>query len=367
VPGGELHCFEGTAPGPWAKLELREWGAADELLRLSAGGAPAYLNEGWDSPDLAGLLTLVALNDEVFRTPTPTHWWDAIAAAAITRMRPNVHARYRLGNEFYRQWLDPSMTYSAAVFDGDRHRSLEQAQTAKFERILQALNPLPGQSLLDIGCGWGGFAEHAASRYGCRVDAITLSRKQVQWARQRIQQAQLQHAVNVEMCDFREVRGRYDFVVSIEAYEVIGQAAWGAYFETIARCLRDGGRAFLQAGVVADRVSEGYRDRADFIPVHIHPRARLASWPVLEAHAERAGLRVSSNDVSSDDYVQTLRCWRERFNDAWPQLTDLGLDRRFQRLWNFYLAYCEARYRAGTTLLLRVQMDKPDLRGIRIP
>ena len=313
------------------------------------------------APTSSHLLTLAQLNYEAFCTSTPARWWDALALRArawlARRIRINVHARYRLGNEFYRQWLDPSLSYSAALFDGDFSRSLEHAQIAKFDRILQALCPRPGQTVLDIGCGWGGFAQHAASHYGCRVHAVTISRRQVQWARQRIEQARLQATVNVELCDFRELRDRYDHVVSIEAYEVMGETVWPAYFGTIARCLDSAGSAFLQAGVVADRWFERYRGHADFIRRHIHPTARLASWPTLEAHARRVGLVVRSSAASSEDYAQTLKRWRERFNDAWPQLARLGLDRRFQRLWNFYLAYCEAGYRAGRTVLVQAQLE----------
>jgi cyclopropane-fatty-acyl-phospholipid synthase len=356
APGGERYTFAGALPGPSAHVELYRWAAADELLALNQGCVRAYLSDGWDSADLVDLLTLAELNYDAFCPETRVRRWDRLARLAH-RMRINVHARYRLGNEFYRQWLDPSLNYSAALFDGDLARSLDDAQTTKFERILHALRPRPGQTLLDIGCGWGGFAWHAAAHYGCRVHAVTISRRQVQWARERIEQAGLQQTVNVELRDFRELHDRYDYVVSIEAYEVMGEALWPAYFDTIARCLDGAGTAFLQAGVVADSLFERCRKQPNFIRRHIHPTAQLAAWPMLEVRAQRAGLMVRSSAVSSADYAQTLKCWRQRFNDDWPQLAQLGLDRRFQRLWNFYLAYCEAGYRAGRTALVQAQIE----------
>jgi cyclopropane-fatty-acyl-phospholipid synthase len=270
------------------------------------------------------------------------------------RARSNIHARNSLGTDFYRHWLDASLTYSGALFAGDDHVSLEQAQIAKFERILQALRPQPGQSLLDIGCGWGGFARYAAANYGCRVHAITISSRQARWARQSVQEARLDHLVSVQRGDFREVQGRYDFVVSIEAYEMMGRAAWLPYFTAIAHALRPRGRALLQAQVLADDAG----DHGAFIRRHVHPRARLAFWPVLEQHALRTGLRVRSVTFSGEDYVRTLQCWRRRFNDAWPQLVRVGLEPGFQKLWNFYLAYCEAGYRAGKTRLVRAEMER---------
>ena len=355
-PAGEHYTFQGVAPGPQAQIALRRWDVAHELLRLHRGHVRAYLEGAWDSTDLPALLTLIELNQELFREPEVGRWWGAIAAAFARRVRINVHTRYRLGNEFYRAWLDPSMAYSAALFDADAQRSLEHAQIAKFERILQALRPQPGQRLLDIGCGWGGFAQHAAAHYGCRVDAVCVSRRQVQWARERIQAAGLRESVSVELRDFRELRGRYDFVVSIEAYEAIGQAAWGAYFDAIARCLERGGTAFVQASVLGEEVCETRSTQPDFLRRHVHPNAQLASWKLMEWYARQAGLQVISSASFSDDYVRTLQCWRERFNHAWRQLAKRGLDRRFRCLWNFYLAYCEAGYRAGRTKLLQVQL-----------
>jgi len=362
VPAGERYVFEGALAGPSALIHLRNWDAAGALLRLHSSGVTGYLNEDWDSTDLVALLTLVDLNEDVIHTAARPRWWNALALQAQSwlfgRIGTNVHAHYRLDNEFYRRWLDPSLSYSAALFDRDPARTLEQAQVAKYERILQALRPRPEQTVLDIGCGWGGFAQYAAAHYGCRVHGVTLSRRQVKWARERIEQSGLQRRVSIELRDFRTLTRGYDHVVSIEAYEVAGEAAWGAHFDTIARCLVEGGKAFFQGGIIADRPLTRPRQPGGFVRTHIHPTAQLAPWPVLEQHARRAGLDVRASVIHSADYAQTLKCWRERFNAAWPELARLGLDRRFQRLWNFYLAYCEAGYRSGKTALVQAQLAR---------
>jgi cyclopropane-fatty-acyl-phospholipid synthase len=356
-PHGERFCFAGRVAGPLAHVELRNSDAFVDFLRVNRGGARAFLDGGWDTDDLAAVLTLAELNYEVFTAPASSSWRRLMPASITRCKRANIHSRYRLGPDFYRHWLDSSMSYSAALFDDDASRDLEQAQVAKFDRILQGLRPQPGQTMLDIGCGWGGFAQHVAARYGCRVHGITLSSRQADWARQRIRAAGLEHLVTIQAGDFREVRGRYDFVVSIEAYEAMGQSAWGPYFDTIARCLHDGGKGLMQAAVVADVVFDRDRKYPNFIRQHIHPKARLAAWPMLEELARRARLRVRCSVLSSDDYIRTLQCWRERFNQAWPQLTGLGLEPEFRRLWNFYLAYCEARYRAGSTRLVQAHLE----------
>jgi cyclopropane-fatty-acyl-phospholipid synthase len=354
---GEHFRFAGHVAGPVAHIELRSSEAFEHFLRVNEGGAEAFFDGGWDTDDLAAVLTLAEINDEVFRVPASSRWRALMRECIARCRRANIHSRYRLGPNFYRHWLDSSMSYSSALFDGDAGRDLEQAQVAKFDRIAQGLSLQPGQTLLDIGCGWGGFAHHVAARYGCRVHGITLSSRQADWARQRICAGGLEHLVTIQAGDFREVRGRYDFVVSIEAYEAMGQSAWGPYFDTIARCLHDDGKALVQAAVVAGTVFDRDRKHGNFIRQHIHPKALLAAWPMLEAHARRAHLRVRCSVVSSDDYIRTLQCWRERFNQAWPQLTGLGLEPRFRRLWNFYLAYCEARYRAGSTQLVQAHLE----------
>jgi cyclopropane-fatty-acyl-phospholipid synthase len=358
VPTGECYAFDGVEAGPSAHVTLRNWHAASELLQLNRGSVRQYLRDHWDSSDLGALLTVVELNRNAFGSMVGRSMPGRVAAALARQLQRNVHARYRLHNAFYQAWLDSSMAYSAALFEGDAQRSLEQAQVAKYELILRELSPRRGQRLLDMGCGWGGFALHAAARFGCRVDAVCMSHRQIEWGRARAEEAGLQHLVHFERRDLREVHAGYDFVVSIEAYEALGERSWAAYFSAIARCLHEGGQAFLQAAVADSELDAPVSSQSDFLRENIHPNAALASWDTLAAHAQRAKLQVISLTKSDDDSVRTLQHWRERFNCASSQLSTFGLDRRFQRLWQFYLAYCEAGYRAGRTRLVRAWLQR---------
>lgn len=248
------------------------------------------------------------------------------------------------------------MTYSSALFAGDFGLSLEDAQLAKYERILSVINPQPGQRILEIGCGWGGFAEYAARTRRCSVHGITVSQRQLEFAQARIDSAGLGEHVSLSFCDYRDVEGRFDNIVSIEMYEAVGERFWPAYFETISGHLAPGGKAVLQAITIADQLFERYRRGTDFIQQYVFPGGMLASPAALAAQAQRAGLRVRSSYGFGSDYAETLQRWSQAFNAAWPELQRGSFDTRFKRLWNFYLAYCEAGFRAKTTDVMHVEM-----------
>jgi cyclopropane-fatty-acyl-phospholipid synthase len=318
----------------------------------------------WTTPDLAALLTLAALNHGALDDAIYGSVWGKLfyrvrhLLRANTRAgsRRNIHAHYDLGNPFYARWLDATMTYSSALFADNTAQSLEDAQLAKYERILSLVNPRPGQRILEIGCGWGGFAEYAARTRDCAVHGLTVSRRQLEFAQARIERAGLAERVSFAFCDYRDVQGRYDHIVSIEMYEAVGERYWPAYFETLAAHLARGGRAVLQAITIDDRLFERYRRGTDFIQQYIFPGGMLASPAALTAQAARAGLAVRSTYRFGGDYAETLHRWSQRFNAAWPQLQSAGFDTRFRRLWNFYLAYCEAGFRAKTTDVMHVEM-----------
>jgi cyclopropane-fatty-acyl-phospholipid synthase len=366
-PGGQRLAFPGAQPGPAATLILNAWDVCEDILRSGdIGFAEAYLQGRWDTPDLASLLTLAACNHAALEEAVYGRWWGKLLyrlrhlLRANTRggSRRNIHAHYDLGNGFYRRWLDETMTYSSALFDRQLDRSLAQAQLAKYERILTVLDPAPGSHILEIGCGWGGFAEYAARTRGCRVHGITISRRQLEYARERIERAGLSERVALKFCDYRDVRGRFDHVVSIEMYEAVGERFWPVYFRTIRDRLTPGGKALVQAITIADVRFERYRRGTDFIQQYIFPGGMLASPTVLQAQARRAGLAVRSVHNFGPDYAETLQRWTQRFNQAWSELrTHGGFDARFKRLWNFYLAYCEAGFRAGSTDVLQVEMS----------
>jgi cyclopropane-fatty-acyl-phospholipid synthase len=346
-------------------IHLQDWEVASDVLRAGQlGFAEAYLQGRWHTPDLPAVLTLAALNRGALAQGIHGRRWSNLVyrlrqlLRANTRAgaRRNIHAHYDLGNDFYRRWLDQTMTYSSAAFDGEWSRSLEDAQTTKYERIVRLVNPRPGECILEIGCGWGGFAEYAARTRGCRVHGITVSRKQLPWAQERIRRAGLEHLVTLEFRDYRDVQGSYDHVVSIEMYEAVGERFWPAYFDTIAQRLKRGGRAVVQAIVIEEQLFARYRRGTDFIQQYISPGGMLASPSVFADHAQKAGLGVRSLEKFGADYAETLKRWQQRFNRAWQDVDALGFDTRFKRLWNFYLAYCEAGFRAGTTDVMRVQM-----------
>lgn len=366
APGGQGFSFPGRLPGPDATLVLRDWGVCSQILRHGdIGLAQTYLAGRWATPDLAAVLTLAALNDSALEEAIYGKFWGN----ALHRLRHllrmptrrarqrNVHARYDLGNEFYRRWLDATMTYSSALFAGDFTRSLEDAQVAKHERILALTGLRPGSRILDIGCGWGAFAEYAARTRGCSVHGVTISRRQLEFAQQRVRDAGLGGRVTLELRDYRDVRGSYDHVVSIEMYETVGQQFWPAYFRVLRERLKPGGRAVVQAITMADERFARYRSGSDFIRQFIFPGGMLASPSVLRRQAAYAGLTVRSDHAFGMDYAETLSRWRQRFNRAWREIQAGGLDERFKRLWNFYLCYCEAGFRSRSTDVLQVELS----------
>lgn len=358
-PDGNQEVFSGPAPGPAARVRIIRANGMRSLLALGTGDIGGWLDGDWESDDLAALLALMHLNADAF-APSAASRVRAAARRLLGSASPaNVHARHRLDERFYRCWLDASLTYSSAAFAGDAQRSLEQAQIAKFDAILDALDPKPGATLLDMGCGWGAFALRAATTRQCRVHAITISARQARWVAERARQSGLDELLSAEVLDLRAARGRYDFVVSVEAYESLGRAAWGSYFAAIARCLAPGGAAFVQAAVAASGATGKSARKPAFLRRYIQRTAELATREILEHQAARAGFAAVDVPIcSADDYVRTLQCWRSRFENAEADLAALGLDARFQRLWRFYLTWCEAGYRARATQLMSVRLTR---------
>jgi cyclopropane-fatty-acyl-phospholipid synthase len=364
-PDGRAHPFESGAPGPSAALEIHR---PRFVRRLALGGelglAESYIDGDWSSPDLAALIELGLANHADLATLRPS--WPMRAMAAVrhwmnanTRKgsRRNIAFHYDLGNAFYRQWLDETMTYSSALFS-EPGMSLADAQHAKYARIMDRLGIAPGDTVLEIGCGWGGFAEHAARR-GAHVTGLTLSREQADFARRRAADAGLADRVDIRLEDYRDAGGTFDHIVSIEMLEAVGEANWPTYFQVINDRLRSGGQAMIQVITVADDVFESYRRRVDFIQRYIFPGGMLMSPGAMARSAERAGLRMADRLFFGTDYAETLRQWAERFEESWPAIAPLGFDERFRRLWRFYLRYCEATFRNGATDVGHFALQKP--------
>lgn len=356
APDGARFRIAGPAPGPQARVRLRRARAARRLLiGGGVGWAEAYMDGDWDSPDLAEALTWGARNEEVF-TQRLLDGWPMLKALrrANHLLRPNTRRgsrrniayHYDLGNDFYARWLDASMTYSSAIFaEGDN--SLERAQERKYERLAQMIGLQSGHEVLEIGCGWGGFASWAARETGARVTAITVSREQHAYAAERMQREGLADRVEIRLQDYRDTKGLFDRVVSIEMLEAVGEKYWPVYFQTLRDRLKPGGLAGVQVITMADRLFEGYRRSADFIQCYIFPGGLLPPPAALRRESAQAGLAWVAEADYGAHYARTLAEWRRRFLAAWEELRGPRFDERFRRMWEYYLAYCEAGFRAG--------------------
>ena len=319
VPSGQVFSFSGELPGPDAAIHLDDWQVFDEVRRSGdVGFAEAYLAGRWQTPDLRALLELIAINRAVLERILYGKWWGRLfyrlrhLRRANTRegAKRNIHAHYDLGNGFYRSWLDETMTYSAGLFEGDPDRTIEQAQMAKYERIVRRLGVRAGDHILEIGCGWGGFAEYAARTRGCRVHGITLSTAQLDFARQRLRDAGLSHLVEFALTDYRDVQGRFDYVVSIEMFEAVGERFWPAYFSVVRDRLKGGGSALVQTITIADELFLQYRKSTDFIQQYIFPGGMLPSRSIFRELAGKAGFTVRDEHRFGIDYAETLKYWR---------------------------------------------------------
>jgi len=356
VPDGRHYRVVGHAPGPDADITIhRPRMVARLIFGGSVGFGAAYMDGDWETSDLAALLTLASVNEAGFadihmgtRAVTAMRRvWHRLHDNTRRGSRRNIAHHYDLGNAFYARWLDPSMTYSSAVFERDA-QDLRAAQETKYRKLAEKLALAPDQRVLEIGCGWGGFAEIAAKEYGARVTAITVSREQLDFARQRIQKAGLGERVDARFVDYRDVEDRFDKIASIEMFEAVGERHWPIYFGKVRECLEPGGRAALQIITIADRWFDSYRRGVDFVQRYIFPGGMLPSMPALTQQCERAGLAIDRVEFYGQHYARTLAEWNRRFQAAWHDLEPMGFDRRFKRMWEFYLAYCEAGFRTGS-------------------
>ena len=327
------------------------------LARGDIGLAEAYLDGYWDSPDITGLLALLAKNRAVLQKAVYGSWRNLLAARVrhwLNRnskagSKRNIMAHYDLGNDFYQLWLDPSMSYSAAIYREVDDGSLETAQHAKYRRILNHLKARAGQKVLEIGCGWGGFAELAVAS-GLQVTGLTLSPAQLAWAQQRVPQADLR------LQDYRDNREQFDHVVSIEMFEAVGERFWPGYFKTVAGALKPGGKAMIQSITIRDDLFASYRRGTDFIQQYVFPGGMLPSRQAFRAAAAKQGLRVQGEYAFGLDYARTLAEWRLAFEAKWPEIQKLGFDENFRRLWRMYLCYCEAGFLAGNVYVVQFEL-----------
>jgi cyclopropane-fatty-acyl-phospholipid synthase len=361
--------------GPQASLRVHHWRLFERTLKAGdIGLAESHIDGDWDSPDLAALLRLCIANRDHIEGLVYGRWWGQLAYRlrhllqrnSRAGSKKNIHAHYDLGNGFYRLWLDPTMSYSAAWFEGRDPRGvdLKAAQQAKVRRALREARVSPGARLLEIGCGWGGLAEIAAGEFGAHVTGVTLSREQLQWGQARMQALGLGRQVDLRYQDYRDLAERhadapFDAIVSIEMFEAVGREYWRGYFETLRACLKPGGHACIQTITIRDDLFDRYVRSTDFIQQYIFPGGLLPSPSAFETEARRAGFVIEQRLAFGPDYAETLRRWREAFQRDIEPVQRLGFDKRFQRIWNFYLAYCEAAFDTGNTDVIQFTLRKP--------
>ncbi len=373
MPSGEtIHCT-GASPGPSGTLVLHRWRAVRRLLiGGDIGFAESYMDADWSTPDLTALIELAARNHETMM--------PALDGSRIARLlnrllharrgntkrgsRRNIPAHYDLGNAFYAAWLDPGMTYSSGLYETNE-TTLEQAQTAKQDLVMDTLSLTGGERVLEIGCGWGGLAVRLARERNCHVVGLTLSPAQLDHARDRIlgsspKDGRAPGGVELHRRDYRDVDGTYDRVVSIEMLEAVGKEYWPTYFATVRDRLRPGGIAVLQVITMAEDRYTAYERGADFIQRHIFPGGMLPSDSAMRAHIADAGLLLDSLRTFGLSYARTLADWQARFQRAWPRLRPMGFDERFKRKWEYYLAYCEAGFLAGALDVGLYRLHRPE-------
>lgn len=344
----------------------RPWRALMRVLRRGEiGFAEGYIAGDWTTPDLQGLLqftmeneaSLIRLADRPAWQRHLDHLRHRLRHNSRRGSRANIRFHYDLGNDFYRHWLDPTMSYSSALFSkGDE--ALETAQQRKYLRLLERLDADEGAHILEIGCGWGGFAETAA-RQGYRVTGITLSEEQLAYARDRIERAGLSDRVELRLQDYRDLDQQYDHVVSIEMFEAVGEEWWPTYFAKVNQCLRPGGRAALQVITIDERAFAHYRDNPDFIQLYIFPGGMLPPVPRFQEIAAAAGLQCREEAFFGEDYALTLRRWFEEVRRSAGIIEALGYSESFLRMWRYYLAYCEIGFRSGRVDLMQTILERP--------
>lgn len=358
LPDGSSAHFGGSE-GPRAALRIRDWAVCSAALRSGdIGFAESFVAGHWSTPDLRALLELFVRNREALDEVIFGSWWGALLHRVKHLLnrnsragsRKNIHAHYDLGNAFYRLWLDESMNYSSAWFGGDKQGSLAEAQAAKMRRALEECQVGAGSRVLEIGCGWGAVAETAVRDFGAHLTGVTLSSEQLAWAQERLARAGLADGADLRFQDYRDITDpAFDAVVSIEMFEAVGREYWDGYFQTVAAKLKPGGRACIQTITIRDDLFERYARSSDFIQQYIFPGGMLPSPSQFRAHAAKAGLRVVNELAFGQDYARTLHQWREAFLHQEGPVRELGFDTRFMRLWEFYLAYCEAAFAADNT------------------
>jgi cyclopropane-fatty-acyl-phospholipid synthase len=367
LPDGRVFQMKGSEAGPNARVDVVNPDIFSRLAREGdMGFSDAYLEGWWTSPDLQAFLDLVFANNEEMGHGFPGgflvqyyerffHW---LRGNSKTQARKNISYHYDLGNEFYGKWLDESMTYSSALFKTGQE-DMEKAQIQKYAQLCDEMGMKEGDNLLEIGCGWGGFAEYAAGTRGAKMTCLTISQEQHDFAKERMFKAGLADKVDVVMRDYRDETGTYDGIASIEMFEAVGEKYWPTYFNAVHDRLKPGANASLQIITISNELFPKYRKTVDFIQKHVFPGGMLPSPNALREQVEQAGLQYVKSVEFGESYSITLRRWYETFNAAWPEIKSASFDQRFKNMWDFYLTSCASGFHYGTTDVTQVTIRRP--------
>ena len=367
LPDGEVRNYHGKTEGRKGELIIKDYAAISKIFSSGdIGLAEAYRDGMIDSPDMTSLLLLCIESQNAFEKIFRGNFFGMIyyrlrhlfRGNSRAGSKKNIEAHYDLGNSFYKLWLDPTMTYSSALFK-NKDDTLEEAQKNKYQRIIDTINPKSTDHILEVGCGWGGFATMAALQTGCKVTCLTLSQEQYQYATDLVRQMRLEDNVTIKICDYRDETGIYDHVVSIEMIEAVGEEYWEQYFKMIESKLRPGGKAMLQSIYIIDELFEDYRKSTDFIQQYIFPGGMVLAPQVFEKYSIKNNLEIKDFYKFGLDYAQTLNLWRQEFKQKYAEVKEIGFDESFLKIWDFYYTYCEAGFLSRRIDVAQIVLQKP--------
>ena len=351
-PNGNINKIEASQDGPNAKLIIHDNQVAKEIIKGgSVKFAELYISKKVSTDNLTNLIHYFAVNNDQAENTLKISFIKNLFNKFIhfqnkntrNQAKKNISLHYDLGNKFYEYWLDKSMTYSSAIFH-DKSIGIEDAQNNKYKRLAELSSINNGDEVLEIGCGWGGFAEFLGKNYDCKVTAITISEEQFKFATRRIAEAKLAEKVKIVFCDYRNISGKFDKIISIEMFEAVGSEYWSAFFKKVESVLKPKGSISLQLITIDDKIYDVYKINPDFIQKYIFPGGMLPSMKVLKNILGNTSLNIKSIDSYANDYAKTLNIWNKQFNQNWSKIEKLGFDERFKLLWNYYLSYCEGGF-----------------------
>ena len=361
---GELLKFGNPQSPLKAILKIKKPNFTFNLIKGgSIGFAESYMRDEFETDNLSNLIEITARNINIIYKfsglldfPVINYLKNKLVKNTKARSKENISKHYDLGNEFFALWLDKTLTYSSAIFD-ERNKDLSNAQNNKYQKLIDLIKPNNGDKILEIGCGWGGFAEYLGKKYDVKLDCITISKKQFEYAKKRMHECGLNEKVNIEIKDYRDLKDKYNSIASIEMIEAVGQNYLESYFKTIKNNLSNDGRAAIQAITIDDNMFDRYKTKQDFIQKYIFPGGFLPSKGIINKYVSENGLTIKSYDSYADHYSNTLVMWKNEFNKKWDLIKKQGFDLTFKKMWEFYLSYCEAGFKSKNIDLIQFSLQ----------